>query len=191
MRRVSVAVFALIFGLQSTAEEVTYAHRPLQKFEGYLLLDLLLERDVSEIALRPPLSRMTGFGKRSPKDLKLGPYKEGRHLALIPLKEGWYHWVGTAVPHFDLPFRMDTSDDERWRFSISKQRINYIGQLVVRKERSSDSVSVDLLTRIAATQDSLTTVFANELAQYPLRYGGYPRDRFFEAYYPDPKESLK
>jgi len=191
MLRVIIAVVAFSASPFCSAADITYPHRSLETNEGYLLLDLLLERRVTEITLRADLRRKSGFKKPKHFEVKLGPYEPGRHLALIPLKKGWYVWAVTAVPHFDLPFRSDTSDDERWRFSIAEERINYVGQLVVRRERSRAAVSVDLLTRIAATQETLKLRFANDLELFPIRNAGYFKDHFFETYYQDPKDPAR
>lgn len=154
-----------------------------------MVLELDLERHVSEIVFLP--ERVEEMSKSAQKAalVKLGPYKAGRHLLVLPFLEGGYSWQTVSVPHFDLPFRLYKSTDERWRFSIEKERVNYVGQLIVRRERGSNSASVRLVNRIAATRNTIEAELADQLAEYPMRYAGFNRDRYFELYYPDPDQS--
>lgn len=177
-------------GLCAVAKgEFVHAPQQLQRDQGYILLDLNLERKVSEIVIAS-VSRLRSSRKvRYSGDIVLGPYDPGRHLILLPLREGQYGWRHTSIPHFDLPYRVDKSDDERWRFTVEEDSISYIGQLVVREERGSNSASVSLVNRIAMTGEEIASAFPTEFELYSLRYGGILRDAFFEANYPAREQS--
>lgn len=182
----SLTVWLVPTGLP--AADIAHPSEELGRNQGYLLLDLQLERFVSEIVLNAPRKRRRNPNDRHIEVIELGPYGEGRHLLLVPLRVGNYRWARTSVPHFDLPFRLDKSEDDRWRFSIARNRINYVGQLVVRKERATDVLSVVLLNRIAMTRNDIESTFVTELSRYPLRHAGVYRDKFFEVNYAESKK---
>jgi len=165
------------------AEVTTHVTEPLKRKQGYLLIDLDLESPVAKIELvRGASGRSSAVASAFRRKTEIGPFATGRHLLLLPLDEGNYVWGETHVPRYDLPFLVDTADDKRWSFTIERSRINYLGQLSVRKERSAEVVRLGLNNRIAMTIRDIRQTFAEELSQWPLRYAGYYPDRFFEEF---------
>ncbi len=179
-----IATCVLLAPVASFADTTITAHAPapLKKRNGYLIVDLDLQRDTGAITI----GRWRGSPSASKRKLKtvaeLGPLREGRHLYLLSLPEGEYAWSEINIPHYDLPHRVDLSQDERWSFSVRAQQLNYSGQLLVNEDRSSDTASVLLLNRIAYSLDDLRTTFPEAFAAYPLRSAGTYRDTFIETF---------
>jgi hypothetical protein len=156
------------------------APQELDKKSGYLLVDLNLERDIGIVVIGSA-TRLSSSRRNVTKPfIKLGPLSAGRHLYLLSLPEGEYSWSEISVPHYDLPHRVDSSEDSGWRFRVMAGQINYAGQILISKERSSSKVSIALLNRIAYTLDELRAAYAIPFDRYQLHYAGLTRDLFVE-----------
>ena len=151
--------------------------KKLSNGQGYLLLDLNIKHPVSSIKfVRSDSSR--GKGVQVPS------LPIGRHLMLLPIKKGTYQWDTINVPHYDLPFRVNVRDDERWSFEIQKKTINYIGQLIVEKDRGTRYVPVRWLNRAASSLEEIKEKYGDLLLKYPLAFSGHARDDFLSDYFP-------
>lgn len=141
---------------------------------GWLLLDVAAERKIQSLQL-DRIDGRAGSGD-------LGSVKAGRALKAIELPEGHYQWKAIELPHYDLPFRQVVADDERWRFSIKEDAVNYVGQIIVGEERGSNYVDVRLVNRTAMNLSQIEQEFEPYLERYPLVYSGAARDDFLDAY---------
>ncbi len=184
MRTAWIALICINTWFPACADEVIASDiTEIGRGYGYLLLDLNLERDVGHIKLHTNTKiKSKSKNRRDRGTIELGPFKAGRHLRLIALPQGEYQWEETNVHHYDLPSYFSTVDDDRWQFSIKALRINYIGQLLVSEERSSRSVAVRLVNRIATSGEEVREKFATEIERYPLNNSGSFRDHFFETW---------
>ena len=133
---------------------------------GYLALDTMVERPVTNWRLS--------------RSLAIDKVPEGRQLRLIRMRIGKYQWTEINVPYFNLPHRMDLSDDTRWAFEIHPRKINYAGTLVVGEQRSSDSVEVRFLNRTTEVLELLREKFPAQAEVFEVVYSGAARDDFLE-----------
>lgn len=108
--------------------------------------------------------------------VKLGDHE--RNFYCLVLTEGQYQITQLSYPYFDLPFRLDTRTDKRWRFRVEAGKTNYIGQLVVARERSKERVDVNLLNRIATDIEAIRAQYSALLLSFPLTQGLTERDDF-------------
>ncbi len=178
---VAAMTFAPFVALSDSPPNV-HAPVQLEKGHGYLIVDLKLARDTGTVTIGR-LSKTNSRGKRRARTiLELGPFSEGRHFYLLSLPEGNYVWSEISVPHYDLPHRVDQTQDERWSFSVQADQLNYAGQLLVREGRSTDRVSIALLNRIASSLTELTAAFPDAFSIYPLRNASMHRDQFIESF---------
>ncbi|MEM8982400.1 MAG: hypothetical protein AAGC71_05200 [Pseudomonadota bacterium] len=136
--------------------------------EGYLLIDADIGRKT--------------VGWRLSKEIVVDEIPVGRSLRLIKLKRGTYQWQEISVPHFDLPHRVDLSDDSRWSFTIESNRINYAGTLIVGDVRQRENVNVWYVNRLSEVFARLAETYPDLLASHPLVYSGRYRDDFLEEY---------
>ncbi|MEM6638329.1 MAG: hypothetical protein AAF610_00365 [Pseudomonadota bacterium] len=74
---------------------------------------------------------------------------------VLRLREGWYQITEVDAPFFELPYRLDTSDDPLWRFCVVPGKTAYAGRLFIAKERRTDFVEVTLESRIAFQFETL------------------------------------
>ncbi len=110
--------------------------------------------------------------------IELAGRETGFYFAVLP--PGLYQITQINYPYFNLPFRLSTDGSREWRFFVEEDKVSYVGQLVVARERSEDSVDVNLLNRLAADYEQLTSTYSGLLEQYPLASGIGIRDDFLE-----------
>ena len=103
---------------------------------------------------------------------------KGFYFAVLPA--GLYQITEISYPYFNLPFRLETDGSREWRFFVEEGKVNYVGQLVLARERSEDSLDVNLLNRLAADYEHVTSTYSALLAQYPLASGIGIRDDFLD-----------
>jgi hypothetical protein len=99
---------------------------------------------------------------------------------ILPLDEGIYQVTQVNAPYFNLPYKLSTNARRDWRFSIKEKHINYVGQLVIEKERGVSFVNVKLENRIAMDLHEITMQTAKLSEQLPLRLGTGVRDDFYK-----------
>ena len=158
--------------------------KPLKKDQGYLLVKM----DVEGVAPSLTVDRLRNKGGsfldenesvRLLDEIFTIKLKDvGKGFYIMNLKAGLYQVTSVNVPYFNLPFRLDTSEEVTWRFSIHEGKTNYIGTLFVDKERSSQLVNVALFNRIATDKGTIETKFSGLLSQAALRNGTGVRDDF-------------
>jgi hypothetical protein len=119
----------------------------------------------------------------------------GRHLWLIPLERGRYRWdrisfgsdSGAAHIH-----RIDRSDED-FAFDVEPGVINYPGELVLRADVSTRSVSGSVRVRnrnhSAMAVRRLRDLDPDVLRTFPLRHAGASGDTFLEVYSRERKET--
>ena len=159
--------------------------KPLTKKYGYLLIDLDVNGSAPSLVYQQLSARDQYFLKPGQKARLKGKEKTldlkgktpGFYLAKVPA--GLYQITRVNAPYFNLPFRMDTSSRREYRFSIEPGKVNYIGKLVIDKERSTQYVDINLINRIATNKSDIETQLAVLLQNHPLRLGVGVRDDFF------------
>ncbi|TQV71170.1 hypothetical protein FKG94_19985 [Exilibacterium tricleocarpae] len=160
---------------------------PLRKNQGYFLINL----DISGAA---PSFEFVGLDVRGQAYLEPGQKAKVRKnarkivvelkhktngLYLFAIPEGLYQITSIKAPYFDLPYLMDTEYRRKWRFSIKKDRVNYVGKLFIDAERSTRHIDVKLINRMAADKALIENRLGARLATTPLRSGAGVRDDFF------------
>lgn len=152
---------------------------------GYLLVSLNVENPNASIEFyklnwrkdtTPPAVMRTARNTKIHRVTFQG-LDEGHYLA--PLAAGWYQISKVTAPYFNLPYRINVESQPSWRFRIQKQRVNYIGNLTIPKERSSSYVPVRLHKRIATEYDALNEQLSSLLPLFPLADGSGVRDDFW------------
>lgn len=118
------------------------------------------------------LSRAKSF-KISLKDYEPGFYT-------YPLEPGVYQITQINAPYFDLPHKMDTQRDVKWRFKVEANKLNYIGKLSINRERSANYVDIKLLNRLAASLPDIKSTLSALPEKLALINGIAYQDRFLE-----------
>jgi hypothetical protein len=159
---------------------------PLINNQGYLLLNLEVSGTAPSIEFvriaskgNAPLAKSQKVKKRGKSmvfNLKGMPH--GIYLAKLP--EGLYQITQVNAPYFDLPFKINTENSPEWRFRIEQGKTNYIGHLVIEKERSTKYISASLFNRMARDLDKLTGDIQPITTLAPLTSGIGVRDDFFQ-----------
>jgi hypothetical protein len=98
----------------------------------------------------------------------------------INLAEGTYQITEVNVPHFDLPFRIDTDNRDVWRFNIKRDQVNYIGTLKIEGVRSKNAVNTNLLNQFATHLGDLQTRLIESSIGWPIGHGVAYDDPFFD-----------
>lgn len=125
------------------------------------------------VSLKDPKIKLTSKYTINLKDLEKGFY-------YLPLIEGVYQVTKVNVPFYDLPYWLPTENASQWRFSIHRGKFNFIGELNVAKERSTNVVDVNLYNRIATYQEQLKKELKQVQGPYELIATPGYRDEFFE-----------
>ena len=158
-----------------TAEE--FEKFELKKRYGYLLVYL----DVEGVAPSIEYAKVSGSkstSKNYPRARALDLKNKEKGFLLLPLSKGSYQIVRVNVPFFNLPYVVDISTDPEWHFTIESGKINYIGRLVIEKERTDKNVNIKLLNRIAFDYEEINKTYANVISHYPLVVSKGYRDDF-------------
>ncbi|MCO7224144.1 hypothetical protein [Pleionea sp. CnH1-48] len=124
--------------------------------------------------------------KGDKKLIRLSQDKQGFYVT--QLQEGLYQITKINAPYFDLPYKLSTDRDRRWRFSVEAGKVNYIGKLVIKKKRSTKYVGVDLVSRIATDKDRIKSLLTKLPEQVLLRHGTGFRDDFYSTFIDENKE---
>ena len=156
----------------------------LSRNEGYLLIDLQLGGASATLEYIELNVKNQGYlnDGQEPKDtgpklnIDLKGKLDGVYLAKIPA--GLYQIKHVNVPFFALPYRIDTSDRRDWRFSIEASKVNYIGKLIIEKERSTRYININLINRIATNKSELENQISQVLLTHILRDATGVRDDF-------------
>lgn len=148
----------------------------LSKSDGLLVLSLEIEGVQASIKYR----RITTVESQPIRKIILKSDKS--NFFIEPLPKGQYQITSVNIPFFDLPYVVDTSEDPRYQFTIKPLAFNYVGHLFINKERSSKSVDVRLLNRIASNKATIEEVYHNILEQYQLVDGSGVIGNFLQEY---------
>lgn len=160
---------------------------PLKRNQGYFLVNL----EISGAAPSFEFVKLDAKGqtflpagakarvKKSARSILVELKNKANGLYLFAIPEGLYQITSIKAPYFDLPYRMDTEYSRNWRFSIKKNRVNYIGKLFIDGERSTQHIDIKLINRIATDKALITRQLGDLLANAPLRSGAGVRDDFF------------
>lgn len=183
MRSTSLGLFILFSLLQFPAsaspsdDELVQQFAKLSDKYGLLLLDL----DVGGAAPAIEIRRIfTSGSTRSPKPISLKDKDKGFHFISLPA--GNYQIVNVNAPYFNLPYRLDTENDPHWSFTVEEGKINYLGKLIISKERNEHSVDVKLINRIATHINVLGQKFPQMTKKFPVRQAGRLNDTFLEEW---------
>lgn len=172
-------IFLCFFSVlsQADSEEESLIREPLEDKMGYMLLELDINNVSSSLFYAPVRRRSVKVSKE--EKLQLNDVDD--RFILLALREGEYQITHVDVPLYNLPYFVDYKDDDRWRFKIERSRVNYIGKLIIEKERKIKTVYVRRVTRIAETLSDINKYFPDILSQYPLIHGGSHKDDFLKV----------
>lgn len=101
------------------------------------------------------------------------------NMVSINLPEGLYQITQVEVPHFDLPYKIDTNNQDVWRFRVNRNKINYIGTMKVSPIRSKNTVDTVWINQFATHLQALQTIVADADIGLPIVHGAGYRDPFF------------
>jgi hypothetical protein len=101
------------------------------------------------------------------------------NMVSINLPEGLYQITQVDVPHFDLPYKINTNNQDVWRFRVHRNKINYIGTMKVSPIRSKNTVDTVWLNQFATHLVALQTIVADADIGLPIVHGAGYRDPFF------------
>ncbi|MDX1704846.1 hypothetical protein [Pseudidiomarina sp.] len=139
---------------------------PLVGGSGYLLIGVETAHDLNFVDLDGPKSI-----RLSDKDLRAGT-----NYILIELPAGVYT-ISELTLGTSQRFVLD--DEDNWQVDVKKQRISYVGHLVVKSRGYwARRASIELENRSSQALEFLEQDFPVILAGYPLDYGGPGKDHF-------------
>jgi hypothetical protein len=149
------------------------------KDTGYLILDLELERTVSEILFEPMENRFSN------RKQSFGPFAKGKHYVVVALPKGSYQLVAVSAPHYDLPFRYRFKKDRSaLQFTIVPKKTGYFAQIFVGEERHSKGYELRIRNRLSSAYPALSSALSVQLKKYPLFFSGVNGDPFFQELQP-------
>ena len=153
--------------------------------KGYLLIDLETDSTAPSFTFKKLRSRQRYQVDKQSTSKSITSYKitvknKANGLYLLSLPPGLYQITQVNVPFFNLPYKFDTDNRRHWRFYIEQGKINYIGKLAIAKTRSTSSVDVKLLNRLATDKERIDDQIARLLDTMPLVSGMGFRDDFLE-----------
>lgn len=158
----------------------------LKKGYGYLLVNLSVEGVAPSLEIaklsQEQIQRIeqTRTGKKDKYlntiTIDLKNRSDGLHLA--KMKAGVYQILQVSSPYFDLPYKLSTKGKRQWRFTIEPNTTSYIGLISIKGERSTTSVDIRLINRVASDYLSIHGELSNVLRKAPLRSGLVYRDDF-------------
>lgn len=157
----------------------------LKNKHGYLLIDLHVRGTAPSLKFVRLNTGSPRYLSSDPKPrkrssgilLELKDKSDGFYMLSLP--EGLYQITRINAPYFNLPFRLDTEYVSKWRFYIRSGKTNYVGKLVFEKERSTDTISVKLINRLAADKSRIDAALVKVSSEAPLVLGTGVRDDFY------------
>ena len=175
-------IFILLISKPISAEDIVIPDHVndipfLEIEEGYLILDLDIDSPVSEITLRRKIEKYSYYGYKK-AIVRIVNINQGANLTIIKLSAGTYRWEDIKVPFYNLPYVHDLSKKNLWQFKIFPNRLNYVSKITVKEKRSTTSVDITRLNRIAESLPNINQQFKNLLKKYPLIYSGFEPDDF-------------
>lgn len=158
----------------------------LRHSEGYVLIDL----DARGTAPSIEFVRLGKVGSDYPENMasrklssntfNLKATEKGFYIG--KLKSGVYQITQVNAPYFGLPYALSTSELKTWRFTIEKDRINYIGTLVIEGSRSKENIETHFLNSFAQQYESIISSTKYLQSEFPLTMGTSYRDDFYSEY---------
>lgn len=156
---------------------IAVAFVDLQQANVFITLRKINERSLQDSI--KDADKLDFFGSKS-EAIKLD--LSGRtNLVSMNLPEGLYQITQVDVPHFDLPYKINTNNRDVWRFRVSRDKVNYIGTMKVSPIRSKNTVDTVWLNQFATHFASLQTLLTNSAITLPIVHGAGYRDPFFAA----------
>lgn len=152
--------------------ELLESFKKLKRLDGLLLLDV----DAAGIAPSIEIHRvynqfLAGKITLSLKDLQ-------QRYVFYALPEGDYQITRVNAPYFDLPYKVNTLKDDAWRFTIKRNRLNYIGRLVIHETRTRHANDIALINRYAEQYNDILRQFPLLTTEFPLVLSSYYQDDF-------------
>lgn len=170
----------VIIDLNTTTEEFK-----LRRSEGYALFMLNTEGVAPSIELAK-IKSYSLKKNRNTRELSFTETKytvnfkgkkKGLYLAILPA--GNYQITKVNAPFYNLPYKLATDNRTTWRFSITKHHVNYIGEVVISKDRGTNFVDAKLLNRIAKNYDEINAL--TQGINFPLSMGTWHKDTFLSS----------
>lgn len=156
--------------------------QPLKKRSGYLLMGIDSHNSAASLKFQKyPGSRLT-------RGTTINLQMSDSSFRLVPLAAGEYQITEVLAPYYDLPYRLNVGDRPTWRFRIKAGRVNYVGSIVIKAQRSKRNVDIRLLNRLASSLAQIEQEYKRELELYPLAIGVAYEDSFLESLGAAPNE---
>ena len=161
----------------------------LRSNQGFALFYVDSEIDSASIEIRPLSTKTIGPQSRDSKvwkykgkevDISLKGLEPGFYA--MPVEKGVYQILKIRAPYFDLPYWLDTTKDVRYQFNVFSNQLNYVGHLVVDKERGNTYINVGLHNRIAMDIDAIQQTINTATIELPLRMGTGVKDDFLTRF---------
>ncbi len=187
-------IFALLLCHEAVADELVSANDslpPTGSGAGYLLVKLnvggeapsidyvMLSSEHMRFASKEKVINLHFLNQRKSKSLEMKQLPPGYYM--VEMDPGLYQITRVNAPYYDLSFWLDTANIESWRFAITPGAVNYIGELVIDKERGKNYIKTDLYNRFAMHKSEIEALLPNLLKQNPLMLNPGYRDDFQSA----------
>lgn len=158
----------------------------IDKNQGLLLIKLDIAGEAPSIHYSPMKTKRTtylrkedNFSLKKPIQIPLSGFKKGYYL--IPFEAGMYQITQVDAPFYNLPYSLKLGLQAAWRFGIEAGHINYVGELVIAKERGVSHINVNLYNHFASDYQQIQQQTAPLQSQYPLMLNPGYRDDFQQA----------
>lgn len=162
------------------------------KYQGYLAIYLNVASPDASMQFKAAEGLISQQLRRKAKVYEVDLTDKPPGLYLLTLPRGQYQISQMRLPFFDLPSRLGTDEDSIWRFNIVAGKVNFIGELEVKRVRSAKVVNAALRNRFATHLSAIETQLAPLLTHYPLVFGRHYRDDFYAELQGEPqKQSQK
>ena len=122
--------------------------------------------DLDELTFDSPLN-FHAFSSQLKVPLK--GIKKGLYYLRLPV--GIYQITELNAPYYNLPYKVDTEKDPRWRFRVYPKSYTYIGHLKIVKDRTRDFVEAYFLDRFYADQEAIDEATKNINDDFTVRHG--------------------
>lgn len=158
----------------------------LIKNQGYLLVYINVEGTAPSIEFSKLKTNRTDFWVTKSfsysNNYRLDLKQVTPGLYFIPMLAGIYQITRINAPFYDLPYWLSTEKQAIWRFAVEKNKINFIGEIYIAKERGTNEVDVNLFNRFATYQKQIISEVEKLPTRFPLALKPGYQDEFLHEF---------